>query len=74
MLSAMTDQEQPDTAETPGRTILCAQCGELVRQAGVGRRRTYCSQTCRQRAYEERRVRAIVLAELAAAQREPGNG
>ncbi|MBM9465903.1 hypothetical protein [Nakamurella leprariae] len=37
---------------TPER---CAWCGrELVVSAGVGRRRRYCAQACRQRAYEHR--------------------
>nr|WP_297006891.1 hypothetical protein [uncultured Corynebacterium sp.] len=33
----------------------CAWCGREIVQAGGGRRRRYCSHTCRQRAYEQRR-------------------
>lgn len=33
----------------------CVWCGtELPRQEGIGRRRQYCGQSCRQRAYEQR--------------------
>lgn len=35
---------------TPG----CVVCGSELRQAGTGRRRSYCSASCRQRAYRLR--------------------
>lgn len=35
--------------------VRCEWCGrELPRQEGLGRRRRYCAQACRQRAYEQR--------------------
>jgi hypothetical protein len=32
----------------------CRWCGRDVADAGIGRRRQYCRQSCRQRAYEQR--------------------
>lgn len=32
----------------------CRWCGRDVGDAGIGRRRQYCRQSCRQRAYEQR--------------------
>ncbi|MFC4604460.1 hypothetical protein [Rhodococcus kronopolitis] len=32
----------------------CVWCGRQVPDAGMGRRRRYCRQSCRQRAYEQR--------------------
>ncbi|CAM2889059.1 FCS-type domain-containing protein [Prescottella defluvii] len=32
----------------------CVWCGRAVAPAGIGRRRRYCRQSCRQRAYEQR--------------------
>ncbi|MGX9791730.1 hypothetical protein [Mycobacterium sp. MMS18-G62] len=32
----------------------CRWCGREVADAGLGRRRQYCKQSCRQRAYEQR--------------------
>lgn len=32
----------------------CVWCGRAVADVGVGRRRRYCRQSCRQRAYEQR--------------------
>ncbi|MCB0926888.1 MAG: hypothetical protein U0R77_11295 [Mycolicibacterium insubricum] len=32
----------------------CLWCGRTVADAGTGRRRRYCRQACRQRAYEQR--------------------
>jgi hypothetical protein len=32
----------------------CRWCGREVADAGLGRRRQYCRQSCRQRAYEQR--------------------
>ncbi|WP_237568941.1 hypothetical protein [Mycolicibacterium lacusdiani] len=32
----------------------CRWCGREVPDAGIGRRRQYCRQSCRQRAYEQR--------------------
>jgi hypothetical protein len=44
---------------TPGmrsrrRPQSCRWCGREVADAGLGRRRQYCRQSCRQRAYEQR--------------------
>lgn len=36
------------------RVHACAWCGREVADAGMGRRRRYCRQSCRQRAYEHR--------------------
>ncbi|MFC9552410.1 hypothetical protein ACFTWF_16295 [Rhodococcus sp. NPDC056960] len=32
----------------------CVWCGREVAESGMGRRRRYCRQSCRQRAYEQR--------------------
>lgn len=46
---------QPTTRRRSGAPERCAWCGtELPRQEGIGRRRQYCGQSCRQRAYEQR--------------------
>ncbi|QUR67890.1 hypothetical protein [Mycobacterium spongiae] len=37
-----------------GRPQPCRWCGRDVADAGMGRRRQYCRQSCRQRAYEQR--------------------
>lgn len=37
-----------------GRPQPCRWCGREVADAGMGRRRQYCRQSCRQRAYEQR--------------------
>ncbi len=34
----------------------CQRCGRPIAQAPTGRPRLYCRQTCRQRAYERRRI------------------
>lgn len=45
------------------RPETCAWCGRDVPDAGVGRRRRYCRQSCRQRAYEQRAaVRGTAIA------------
>lgn len=45
------------------RTQPCRWCGREVDDAGLGRRRQYCRQSCRQRAYEQRaQVRGTSLA------------
>lgn len=36
------------------RVHACAWCGREVADSGLGRRRRYCRQSCRQRAYEHR--------------------
>ncbi|WP_072691108.1 hypothetical protein [Rhodococcus marinonascens] len=36
------------------RTDSCVWCGRQVAESGIGRRRRYCRQSCRQRAYEQR--------------------
>lgn len=48
---------QPTTRRRSGAPERCVWCGtELPRQEGIGRRRQYCGQSCRQRAYEQRHV------------------
>ncbi|WP_304114205.1 hypothetical protein [Mycolicibacterium bacteremicum] len=50
------------TSATPGNSATrrrtraqpCRWCGREVPDAGMGRRRQYCRQSCRQRAYEQR--------------------
>lgn len=45
------------------RTQPCRWCGREVDDAGLGRRRQYCRQSCRQRAYEQRaQVKGTTLA------------
>ena len=39
---------------TRRRPQSCRWCGREVADAGMGRRRQYCRQSCRQRAYEQR--------------------
>ncbi|WP_422749633.1 hypothetical protein ACN27E_05455 [Mycobacterium sp. WMMD1722] len=42
----------------------CRWCGREVADAGMGRRRQYCRQSCRQRAYEQRAmVKGTALAD-----------
>jgi hypothetical protein len=41
-------------AGVPRHTQPCLWCGKEVADAGMGRRRRYCRQSCRQRAYEQR--------------------
>ncbi|WP_305091452.1 hypothetical protein [Prescottella sp. R16] len=41
-------------APAPRKPVTCAWCGRDVTPTGVGRRRRYCRQACRQRAYEQR--------------------
>ncbi|MBN9636753.1 MAG: hypothetical protein J0H22_16450 [Actinobacteria bacterium] len=46
------------------KTQPCRWCGREVADAGMGRRRQYCRQSCRQRAYEQRAmVKGTNLAE-----------
>jgi hypothetical protein len=40
--------------KTRRRPQSCRWCGREVADAGLGRRRQYCRQSCRQRAYEQR--------------------
>ncbi|MEW5812321.1 MAG: hypothetical protein AB1925_23080 [Actinomycetota bacterium] len=42
----------PRSSRTRPQT--CRWCGREVADAGLGRRRQYCRQSCRQRAYEQR--------------------
>lgn len=49
-----------DDPIAPGRrpATRCEWCGrQLPAQDGIGRRRKYCGQSCRQRAYEDRHAR-----------------
>lgn len=45
MTSAIRNRARPQS---------CRWCGREVADAGLGRRRQYCRQSCRQRAYEQR--------------------
>lgn len=38
--------------------MVCRECGRELTEAGVGRPRSYCSVTCRQRAYRRRKAEA----------------
>ncbi|WP_425295017.1 hypothetical protein [Mycolicibacterium vanbaalenii] len=49
----MTPQAPPSTTRRR-RPQSCRWCGREVADAGLGRRRQYCRQSCRQRAYEQR--------------------
>ncbi|WP_369233828.1 hypothetical protein AB5J56_18350 [Streptomyces sp. R21] len=60
----MTKHDTPRDAEG---SKLCAWCGEPIQQTGVGRSKDYCRRSCRQRAYEARRQREIVVAAVASA-------
>lgn len=42
------------TRRLPKAPLPCRWCGREVADAGMGRRRQYCRQSCRQRAYEQR--------------------
>lgn len=45
----------PSSSRLSSRRVhACAWCGREVADVGTGRRRLYCRQSCRQRAYEHR--------------------
>ncbi|MBU3707224.1 MAG: hypothetical protein FGM50_11185 [Mycobacterium sp.] len=44
----------PRSVTRRSRPQPCRWCGREVADAGLGRRRQYCRQSCRQRAYEQR--------------------
>lgn len=46
----------------PGQTVTCGWCGTPFPVAATGRIPTWCSQSCRQRAWEQRRAAASGLA------------
>lgn len=48
----VTSLASPSTTRT--RPQSCRWCGREVADSGLGRRRQYCRQSCRQRAYEQR--------------------
>lgn len=49
------DDEAPSRRRTAAKPDRCRWCGrQLPDQQGVGRRKRYCTQSCRQRAYENR--------------------
>lgn len=57
---------------TTGEPRLCEWCGDPIRNQPVtGRLRDYCRQSCRQRAYEERRQQKRIADALAAATYAP---
>lgn len=50
-----TEERVAPRSRQPGAVSRCQWCGrELPSPGGIGRRRRYCAQACRQRAYEER--------------------
>lgn len=51
MMDDMTDDLTIQHRSAPHR---CEWCSREIAQEGPGRRRRYCSQSCRQRAYEQR--------------------
>lgn len=57
----MSAQPRDDTSVFRHATPGCVVCGGALHRAGAGRRRLYCGQACRQRAYrlrdEQRRLR-----------------
>lgn len=48
------DAVYPRSVTRRSRPQPCRWCGREVADAGLGRRRQYCRQSCRQRAYEQR--------------------
>ncbi|MFD3511223.1 hypothetical protein [Nocardia sp. NPDC058666] len=56
-----------ETPRASDGTTLCAWCGGPVRQSGVGRKREYCKQGCRELAYRERRQQKRIAEAVAAA-------
>ncbi|MFM8600183.1 MAG: hypothetical protein ACKOB8_14475 [Mycobacterium sp.] len=53
----------PHAVTRRARPEPCRWCGRAVPDAGLGRRRQYCRQSCRQRAYEQRaQVRGTAVA------------
>lgn len=55
LLTTSRDEIERDRAQGIGRPRHCEWCGCRLPEAGVaGRRRRYCGQACRQRAYERR--------------------
>ncbi len=52
------DSDQPGWSSAGRSPSRCEWCGrQLPVQDGIGRRRKYCGQSCRQRAYEDRNAR-----------------
>lgn len=51
-----------DTPRDADGAKLCAWCGRDIQQKGVGRSRDYCRRSCRQRAYEQRKIDEITQA------------
>lgn len=49
---------------TPSRTCAWKKCGNPFLPSRIGRPSLYCSRTCRQRVYEERRALRGLLEEL----------
>ncbi|GED97977.1 hypothetical protein [Gordonia crocea] len=47
-----------DTQRRRDRQVACAWCGREIEDSTLGRRRKYCRQSCRQRAYEQRTLTA----------------
>lgn len=54
--SAETTGLTGSTGRTTDAPVRCEWCGREIVQSGPGRRRRYCGQACRQRAYEQRQA------------------
>ena len=63
MISRLQSGSVETLTRTRRRPQSCRWCGREVADAGLGRRRQYCRQSCRQRAYEQRaQVKGTALA------------
>lgn len=47
-----------ETARRRDQQVACVWCGREIADSTLGRRRKYCRQSCRQRAYEQRTLTA----------------
>lgn len=53
---------QPKSVRAPGQIVVCAWCGTTFMLAATGRIPKWCSRSCRQRAWEQRRATESGLA------------
>lgn len=56
--TATDNAASPRSGRHADAPVRCAWCGREIVQSGAGRRRRYCGQSCRQRAYEQRQALA----------------
>jgi hypothetical protein len=59
-------EQEAEEEEAPHRTADCARCGALFTLPPAGRPPRFCGRTCRQRAYEARKIQRVYDAGLAA--------